>query len=127
MATTGKTGPMLITIALCFFAWTSIIANYYYGESNMGYIFPNFGGAGLLIFRLIVLGMIYFGAVSDVPVVWEMADFFNGIMALVNLVAILLLSGIAAKVFADYVKRFNSGEADPKIDPEMLKEFIRKR
>ncbi|MDR3076437.1 MAG: alanine:cation symporter family protein [Synergistaceae bacterium] len=67
--------------------------------------------------------MIFLGAVSNVPLVWEMADFFNGIMALVNLVVILLLSGIAREVFADYVKRFNAGELDPKADPAFIKKF----
>ena len=122
-ATVGEVGPTLITVALAFFAWTSILGNYYYGESNLGYIFPGFGGKGLFVFRVVVLGMLFFGAVSDVPLVWEMADFFNGIMALVNLVAILLLSGVACKVYADYVKRHKAGESDPKVDPEFIKGF----
>ncbi|MDR2523138.1 MAG: alanine:cation symporter family protein [Synergistaceae bacterium] len=126
-ASIGEIGPTLITIALAFFAWTSILGNYYYGESNLGYIFPGFGGMALLIFRFIVLGMLLFGALSDVPLVWEMADFFNGIMALVNLVAILLLSGVACKVYSDYVKRHKAGESDPKVDPEFLKGFSKQK
>ncbi|MDR2529202.1 MAG: alanine:cation symporter family protein [Synergistaceae bacterium] len=122
-ATVGELGPILITVALAFFSWTSILGNYYYGESNLGYIFPGFGGYGLFVFRVVVLGMLFFGAVSDVPLVWEMADFFNGVMALVNLVAILLLSGVTRKVYADYVKRHKAGESDPKADPEFIKGF----
>jgi AGCS family alanine or glycine:cation symporter len=124
-AATGEAGPTLCAVALVFFAWTSILGNYYYGESNMNYVFPNFRGVRLTVYRLCVLGMIFFGAVSSVPLVWEMADFFNGIMALVNLVAILLLSGIACRVFSDYVQRREAGDPDPEIGRELL-DSIRK-
>jgi AGCS family alanine or glycine:cation symporter len=125
-ASFGNFGSILIAAAIFFFAWSSILANYYYGESNIGYIFPKIGRAGMTVYRALVLGMLYFGAVSNVPLVWEMADFFNGIMALINLIAILLLSGITCKVFADYNKRHQMGELDPKIDPAFLEGFRKK-
>jgi AGCS family alanine or glycine:cation symporter len=122
----GDFGKLLIAFAIFFFAWSSILANYYYGESNIGYIFPKIGKNGMTAYRAVVLCMLYFGAVSDVPLVWEMADFFNGIMALVNLVAILLLSGVTCKVFADYTRMHSAGELDPKIDQAFL-ESLRKK
>jgi AGCS family alanine or glycine:cation symporter len=124
-ASIGNFGTLLIAFALFFFAWSSILANYYYGESNIDYLFPKIGRNGMTAYRAIVLCMLYFGAVSDVPLVWEMADFFNGIMALVNLVAILLLSGITCKVFADYSERYRKGELDPKADPVFLNSFLK--
>ncbi|MDR1515060.1 MAG: alanine:cation symporter family protein [Synergistaceae bacterium] len=125
-AALGNFGPILIAGAMFFFAWTSILANYYYGESNIGYIFPKAGKTGMTVYRVAVLGMLYFGAVSNVPLVWEMADFFNGIMALINLVAILLLSGVTSKVFADYVRLHAMGQADPVVDPKFLESFRKK-
>jgi AGCS family alanine or glycine:cation symporter len=124
--TFGNFGPILVASAIFFFAWTSILANYYYGESNIGYIFPKIGKTGMTVYRFAVLGMLYFGAVSNVPLVWEMADFFNGIMALINLVAILLLSGVTRKVFADYKRLHAMGHADPAVDPKFLESFRKK-
>ncbi|MDR0615289.1 MAG: alanine:cation symporter family protein [Synergistaceae bacterium] len=125
-ASFGNFGSILIAAAIFFFAWSSILANYYYGESNIGYLFPKIGKTGMSVYRVAVLGMLYFGAVSNVPLVWEMADFFNGTMALINLIAILMLSGVTCKVFADYNRRHEAGEADPKIDPAFL-ESLRKK
>jgi AGCS family alanine or glycine:cation symporter len=126
-ASIGNFGTLLITFAIFFFAWSSILANYYYGESNIDYIFPKIGHSGITAYRIAVLIMLYFGAVSDVPLVWEMADFFNGIMALINLVGILLLSGVTCKVFADYRDRQKAGELDPKADPTFLRSFLKKQ
>ncbi|EHM10819.1 amino acid carrier protein [Thermanaerovibrio velox DSM 12556] len=101
-STIGPLGPSFIAAAVLFFAWTSILGNYYYGESNLLYLFPNCGKGGLAIYRAMVLGMLLFGAMTSVPLVWELADLFNGVMALLNLVGILLLSNIAARLLRDY-------------------------
>ncbi|MDD2207302.1 MAG: alanine/glycine:cation symporter family protein [Aminobacterium sp.] len=113
--TLGTWGPTFIAIALTFFAWTTILGNYYYGESNLMYLFPNAQKSSiLLVYRIAVLGMIIFGAVSSVPFVWELADFFNGLMALLNLIGILLLSGIVVKVLKDYE---NQLKLHPNVEP----------
>lgn len=111
----GGWSSVFIAIALTFFAWTSILGNYYYGESNLMYLFPNAQkGAVLLIYRIAVLGMIVFGAISSVPLVWELADFFNGVMALLNLVGVLLLSGMVVEVLKDYERQM---KLNPGADP----------
>ncbi len=111
----GSWGPAFIAIALTFFAWTSILGNYYYGESNLMYLFPQAQKGPLLFsYRIAVLGMIIFGAVSSVPLVWELADFFNGLMALLNLVGILLLSGVVVKVLNDYERQL---QTQPDFEP----------
>ncbi|MCF4152166.1 alanine:cation symporter family protein [Dethiosulfovibrio sp. F2B] len=122
-ATLGSWGPTFIAIALMFFAWTSILGNYYYGESNLMYIFPNCGKSGLTVYRLMVLGMLLFGATSSVPFVWELADFFNAIMALLNLVGILLLSGVVIKFMKDYENQIKAGIDDPVIDKEKFSSY----
>lgn len=97
----GGWGPNFIAIALLFFAFTSILANYYYGETSV--LFINKGNhAWLLPFRVLVLGMVIFGALVNATTIWNMADVAMGVMALLNIIAILLLSGTAAKVISDY-------------------------
>lgn len=124
-ATLGSWGPTFIAIALMFFAWTSILGNYYYGESNLMYIFPHCGKGGLALYRVMVLGMLMFGATSSVPFVWELADFFNGVMALLNLVGILFLSGIVVKMMGDYESQIKSGIDDPVIDRKEFSQYYK--
>jgi AGCS family alanine or glycine:cation symporter len=123
----GSAGPLFLSLAILFFAWTSILGCYYIGESNIAYIFPKLGGNGLTVYRVIVLGMLFFGAVSGAPLVWEMADFFNGLMAMINLIAILLLSGTACKVVADYSKQYKQGNLNPTASASFIQGFLKKK
>ena len=88
----GGGGNIFIAAAIFFFAFTSIVANYSYAETNLVFLEHNHKG-GLMLFRMFVLGMVMFGSVGELPTVWAMADVSMGLMAIVNLVAILLLSG----------------------------------
>ena len=97
----GAWGTTFIAVALVFFAFTSILANYYYGETSL--LFINRGDHRILTpFRVVVLGMIMFGALVNASLIWDMADVAMGFMALLNLVAILLLSRKAFAVIDDY-------------------------
>ncbi|MFP2770796.1 alanine/glycine:cation symporter family protein [Oceanisphaera sp. KMM 10153] len=97
----GDWGNTFIAIAILFFAFTSIVANYAYAENNLIFLEHNHKG-GLLVFRLFVLGMVMFGSMGELPTIWAMADASMGLMALTNLVAILLLSSVAVKLARDY-------------------------
>lgn len=97
----GEWGNIFIAVAILFFAFTSIVANYAYAENNLVFLEHNHEG-GLLVFRLFVLGMVMFGSVGELPIIWAMADTSMGMMALINLVAILLLSGVVVKLAKDY-------------------------
>ena len=97
----GEWGSIFIAIAILFFAFTSIVANYAYAENNIVFL-EHDSKAGLLTFRLFVLGMVMFGSIGELPTIWAMADISMGLMALTNLVAILLLSGVAVKLARDY-------------------------
>ncbi|WP_261873937.1 alanine/glycine:cation symporter family protein [Vibrio rarus] len=108
-AEVGEWGGIFVAVAIFFFAFTSIIANYSYAETNLIFLEHNHK-AGLNIFRVIVLGMVLFGAVSTLPVVWAMADVSMGLMAIVNMVAILLLSGIVVKLAKDYNQQLKAGK-----------------
>ncbi len=102
-------GGIFVAVAIFFFAFTSIIANYSYAETNLIFLEHNHK-AGLSIFRVIVLGMVMFGALASLPVVWSLADVSMGLMAIVNLVAIILLSGIVIKLAKDYNRQLGEGK-----------------
>jgi len=105
----GDWGAIFIAIAIFFFAFTSIIANYAYAESNMVFL-ENNHTAGLYILRLATLGMVIFGSMAEMPLVWKLADFSMGLMALTNLIAILMLSGIVFKLTKDYNQQRKAGK-----------------
>ncbi|KOO02466.1 alanine/glycine:cation symporter family protein [Vibrio nereis] len=105
----GEWGGVFVAVAIFFFAFTSIIANYSYAETNLIFLEHNHK-AGLSIFRVVVLGMVMFGAVASLPIVWALADVSMGLMAIVNLVAIILLSGIVIKLAKDYNRQLDAGK-----------------
>lgn len=103
----GSWAPYFVAIAIMFFAFSSIIGNYYYGETNIEFI--NAHIVWMFIYRIAVLGMVMFGALAQVEVVWNMADLFMGIMAILNLVVILLLGKVAFKVLDDFSAQRKQG------------------
>lgn len=105
----GDWGGIFIAVAIFFFAFTSIIANYSYAETNLIFLEHNHK-AGIGIFRVVVLGMVMFGALSSLPTVWALADVSMGLMAIVNLIAISLLSGTVIKLAKDYNKQLDEGK-----------------
>ncbi|MBA5762280.1 sodium:alanine symporter family protein [Vibrio sp. 404] len=105
----GEWGSIFVAVAIFFFAFTSIIANYSYAETNLLFLEHNHK-AGLGIFRIVVLGMVMFGALASLPVVWSLADVSMGMMAIVNLVAIILLSGTVIKLANDYNRQLKEGK-----------------
>ena len=105
----GDWGGIFVAVAIFFFAFTSIIANYSYAETNLVFLEHNHK-AGIGIFRIIFLGMVMFGAVASLPMVWSLADVSMGLMAIVNLVAIILLSGIVIKLAKDYNRQLDAGK-----------------
>lgn len=105
----GSWGAIFVAVAIFFFAFTSIIANYSYAETNLVFLEHNHK-VGINIFRAIVLAMVMFGAVASLPVVWSLADVSMGLMAIVNLAAIILLSGIVVKLAKDYNRQLDAGK-----------------
>ena len=70
----------------------------------------------LTAFRFLVLGMVVFGAVKDVPTVWNMADFSMGLMAITNLIALLFLAPVALRLLRDYDRQRRAGSEEPVFD-----------
>lgn len=92
-------GYSFVALCLLFFAFSTIIGWYYFGESNIRYLF---GQKALMPYRILVLCFIFAGSLLKINLVWELADLFNGIMVVPNLIALLLLSGTVAKLLKDY-------------------------
>ena len=99
-ALVGDWGASFMAVALLFFAFTSILANTYYGETSLAFIHDD--KRLLTVFRWIVLGGIIAGSQLNLPLVWAMADLSMAFMTVVNLVAVLALSGLVIKVMRDY-------------------------
>ncbi|GBU10139.1 amino acid carrier protein [Gammaproteobacteria bacterium] len=109
----GIWGSHFLAVVLFMFAFSSIIGNYAYAESNVQFIKND--ATILTIFRCMVLGMVYFGAVQKIDLVWNMADLSMGIMATINLIAIALLAPLVWRLLADYQKQRRAGK-EPKFD-----------
>lgn len=107
----GHVGIFFITAAILLFAFTSIIGNYSYAESNFKFVFEN-NKLGLIVFRLICLVPLVLGAMSNLQLAWNLADILMGLMALVNIIAIVLLGKVAFKCLEDYRTQKREGK-DP--------------
>ncbi|MDY7223244.1 sodium:alanine symporter family protein [Halalkalibacterium halodurans] len=106
----GSWATYFVAFAILLFCFSSIIGNYYYGESNLEYIKEN--KSVIFLFRLAVLGMVIYGSVESLATVWDLADLFMALMALVNLVALALIGKVALAVLKDYLKQKKEGK-DP--------------
>ncbi|TES55871.1 sodium:alanine symporter family protein [Halalkalibacterium halodurans] len=106
----GSWATYFVAFAILLFCFSSIIGNYYYGESNLEYIKEN--KSVIFLFRLAVLGMIIYGSVESLATVWDLADLFMALMALVNLVALALIGKVSLAVLQDYLKQKKEGK-DP--------------
>jgi alanine or glycine:cation symporter, AGCS family len=103
----GAWAPYFVAFAIMFFAFSSIVGNYYYGETNIEFI--NAHKSWMTAYRFLVLGMVMFGAMAQVSLVWSMADLFMGIMAILNLFVILVLGKVAFKVLDDFSEQRRKG------------------
>jgi len=108
-AQVGDWGEIFVAVAIFFFAFTSIIANYSYAETNLIFLKLH-DKKKIFLLRLVVVGMVMFGSLAALPTVWSLADVSMGMMAIVNLVAILLLSGVVVKLARDYNRQLEAGD-----------------
>lgn len=107
----GVFGNYFIAFCILLFAFSSIVGNYYYGESNIEFMSTK--KIWLVAYRVIVVGMIIFGSLTKVAIVWDLADLFMSFMAIVNLIAILLLGKFAFKALKNYLEQKKNGIQDP--------------
>ncbi|REH78866.1 sodium:alanine symporter [Staphylococcus felis] len=113
----GSAGGIFLSVAITLFAFSSVIGNYYYGQANIEFLSKNKGI--LFVFRCLVVVLVFVGAVIKTETVWSTADVFMGLMAIVNIVAIIGLSNIAFAVMKDYQRQRKEGKR-PIFRPENL-------
>lgn len=117
----GSIGTIYVAIATLFFAYSSILGNYYYGEANIRFFtsrqWPVF------VYRLLVVGMVMFGSLASLNLVWSLADVNMALMALCNLVAILLLGKYAFRLLDDYLDQKRRGIKSPVFRKESMKDI----
>ncbi len=93
--TFGSGGDLFIAICLLFFAFSTILSWHFFGSINVKYLF---GKGAVKIYSLIVVCCIITGSMLKVDLVWELADFFNGLMVIPNVIALLALSGVVVAI-----------------------------
>lgn len=94
-ATFGKVGEIFLAICLFFFAFSTIIGWYFFGEANVKYLF---GEKALKVYAVLVCVCIVIGSALKVELVWTMADCFNGLMVIPNLIGLWALTGVVKQI-----------------------------
>lgn len=106
----GEFGLHFVSVAVTLFAFTSLIGNFFYAQMNFRFITDN--KIALNIFRASAVLMVFVGTQIGFDLAWELADIFMGIMAIINIIAIVLLGNIALRVLRDYEMQRKAGK-DP--------------
>ena len=104
----GRVGLVLLAVALTFFAFTTIIGWYYFGETNIKFLF---GKKGLTPYRIIVIAFIVVGSFQKIDLVWSLSDLFNSLMVIPNVIALFILRNDVRDLLNDYEHNFLKGKA----------------
>ena len=103
----GSLGNTYVALVLMFFSFSTIIGWYFFGEQNVKYLF---GCKALIPYRLLVMGFLVLGSTLKVTLVWELADLFNGLMVIPNLIALIGLAKLVSASLDDYESNFEKEE-----------------
>ena len=120
----GNSGSIFVAVAILFFAFSSILGNYYYGEANI--LFITRRKWVLNTYRILVTGFVLFGALASLETAWNLADLMMALMTLCNLVAISILAPQAILLLKDYISQKKNGIKSPTFNKNMFEEKIRK-
>lgn len=119
-ASLGTWAVHMLTVIIFLLAFTSVLGNYYYGESNIGFL--NSSDALLNTYKCVFLVATFLGSIGSIQLVWTLADTTMGFMALVNLAAIIPLGGVAYKLLKDYTDQRKQG-LDPVFTVDRVPEL----
>ncbi len=120
VAILGAWSEYYLTIIIFMFAFSSVVGNYYYGESSL--VFIQKGAQWpLKLYKITVVMVIFLGAVAGYDLVWAMGDLFSGITAGINLYALILLYPLAVKLLQDFERQRKEGK-DPVFKSSTLPE-----
>ncbi len=103
----GKFGEVFIAVCMFFFAFSTIVGWYFFGEANIKYLF---GSKAVPVYSILVCICVFLGSLAQVDLVWNMADCFNSLMVVPNIVGLLFLSGMIKKVHNDYFDHYLVGK-----------------
>ena len=99
----GKGGDIFIAVCMLFFAFSTILGWYFFGQANIKYLF---GAKAVKVYSVIVAVCVFLGSLAEVELVWTMQDCFNSLMVIPNILALFALSGVIKKVHDDYFQNF---------------------
>ena len=105
----GAGGADFVAAAICFFSFTSVVANYAYGESNL-HMFKLDNKMGRIVYTCGYLAMIFWGSMAALPEVWAAADMALGLMSVINIIAIMWMTPTIVSISKDYFNKRERGE-----------------
>ncbi len=100
----GHFGNIFIAICMLFFAFSTIVGWFFFGQANVQYLF---GQKAVKIYAVLVCIFVFVGSVLNIDIVWTLSDLFNGFMVIPNLLGLLALSGVTAKLLREYESQEN--------------------
>jgi AGCS family alanine or glycine:cation symporter len=112
----GEWGRSYVSIALMLFAFSSMIYNYYLGENSLNF-FSEENKTLFTAFRVLTLCLVLWGSLQDLTTVFAFADVTMGLLAVVNLAAVLLLIKVGLRIIRDFDAQLRAGIAQPLLDP----------
>lgn len=118
----GGVGQKFIAIAMFLFAFTTVLGWSHYGSKAWEYLF---GAKTTVIFRIIHVITVIFGAVLTSSLAWDISDTFNGLMMFPNLISVVVMMPLVAKITRNYVNRRIKGKDEEPVlsyDPQIQKE-----
>ena len=104
-ASFGKFGAIFIAICMFFFAFSTIIGWYFFGEKNVRYLFSKHANLATKIYAALVVVFIVLGSTLRVNLVWNLSDLFNSLMVIPNVLGLWALSGTAKELYEDWKKQ----------------------
>ena len=126
----GTVGTVIYAVIIPLFAFTTILAWSYYGEKCVQFLFRKTGDKGqkiaTIVFKVAYVLLVIVSAVMDNTLAWEISDTFNGLMALPNLIGLVFMGGLVAKITKNYFDRKKGKDVVPMLSayPEQNEEFI---
>lgn len=106
---------IIFAVILALFAFTTILAWSYYGQKSAEYLFHKHSKTSGLVFRIVFVLVIVVGAVTASDFVWELDDMFNALMAIPNLIALILMSGLIVRISKNYFDRKKGKKVAPML------------
>ena len=126
----GRFGAMFIAIAILLFAFSTVLGWSYYGTKSWEYLIgklsgnPVLGTKSTIVYKVVFVAFILVGATMSLDLAWDISDTFNGLMSIPNLIGVISLSPLVARITRNYVRRVLRGKNDAPIlsyDPEIEK------